>query len=184
MTEANELPNADKEALGSRLRKLREGISWTLGELSEVTKHLDPSGDGVSKVSISRYENGDSFPGYREIKLLAQAFAVPVASLFYGDVPDPYSGWDMSLDDYLRNVIRSVLIEEGVIEGESRADREHKQMLLLRSIQLRRKAISRDALDDEDKAERTRLDKAQQGELDRLALEADALPEKKSKKQK
>lgn len=181
MSEANDLPNQDKEALGSRLRKLREGISWTLGELSEVTKHLDPSGDGVSKVSISRYENGDSFPGYREIKLLAQAFAVPVASFFYGDVPDPYSGWDMSLDDYLRSVIKSVLIEEGVIEGESRADRENKQMLLLRSIQLRKKTISRDSLDDEDKTERARLNKLQEGELDRLAREADALVKKKQK---
>lgn len=181
MSEANDLPNQDKEALGSRLRKLREGISWTLGELSEVTKHLDPSGDGVSKVSISRYENGDSFPGYREIKLLAQAFAVPVASFFYGDVPDPYSGWDMSLDDYLRSVIKSVLIEEGVIEGASRADRENKQMLLLRSIQLRRKTISRDSLDDEDKTERARLNKLQEGTLDRLAREADALVKKKQK---
>jgi len=183
VTEVSDSSNPDKEALGDRLRKLREGLSWTLGDLSEVTKHIDPSGDGVSKVSISRYENGDSFPGYREIKLLAQSFAVPVASLFYGDVPDPYSNGELSLDDYLRGVIKSVLIEEGLVEGESRYDREHKQMLLLRSIQTRRKTISYKAKDDaEDKVERARLKKLADAELEHLAQEADKLFTKKPQK--
>ncbi|WP_157982606.1 helix-turn-helix domain-containing protein [Simplicispira lacusdiani] len=168
MNEADDLINPDKKALGARLRKLRESFSWTLGELSEATKHLDPTGDGISKVSISRYENGDSYPGYREIKLLAQAFAVPVSSLFYGDIPDPYAGWEMSLDDYLRSVIKSVLIEEGLIKGESRADREQKQMLALRAIQGRRRPIVLESLDEEDKAERTRLDEKAQSELEEL----------------
>lgn len=173
--------NTDKKALGARLKKLREGFSWTLGELSEATKQLDPTGDGISKVSVSRYENGDSYPGYREIKLLAQAFAVPVSSLFYGDIPDPYAGWEMSLDDYLRSVIKSVLIEEGVIEGESRADREQKQMLALRAIQGRRRAIIVEAPDEEEKAERARLDQKSKAELEEMTRKLSAQQGKKSK---
>ncbi|MFY3382807.1 helix-turn-helix domain-containing protein [Paracidovorax sp. MALMAid1276] len=179
MNDADDLINPDKKALGARLKKLREGFSWTLGELSEATKHLDPTGDGISKVSISRYENGDSYPGYRELKLIAQVFAVPVSSLFYGDIPDPYAGWEMSLDDYLRSVIKSVLIEEGVIEGESRASREQKQVLALRAIQARRRPISLETLDDEDKAEHARLKKDGWKKIEQLAKEVDAASQRK-----
>lgn len=181
MNEADDLINPDKKALGARLRKLRESFSWTLSELSEATKHLDPTSDGISKVSISRYENGDSYPGYREIKLLAQAFAVPVSSLFYGDIPDPYAGWEMSLDDYLRSVIKSVLIEEGLVKGESRADREQKQMLALRAIQVRRRPITLESLDEEDKAERARLDEKAQSELEELSKKLSRPPKPKPK---
>lgn len=71
MDEISESVNPEKHALGRRLKGLRENFSWTLSEISQATKQIDPEKEGVSKVSISRYENGDSFPGYREIKLLA-----------------------------------------------------------------------------------------------------------------
>ena len=119
MNEIDDAINPDKKALSLRLKGLREKFSWTLSELSKTTTQVDQLGDGVSKVSLSRYENGDSYPGYREIKLIAQAFGVSVIYLFYGDVPDPYGGsQELSLDEYLRSVIKEVLIEEGVIEGE------------------------------------------------------------------
>jgi len=181
VNEANDLTNPDKMALGARLKKLREGFSWTLGELSEATKQLDPTGDGISKVSASRYENGDSYPGYREVKLLAQTFAVPVSTLFYGDIPDPYAGWEMSLDDYLRSVIKSVLIEEGVIAGESRAAREQKQTIALRAIHGRRRAIIMESPDEEDKTERVRLDQKDESEFAALSKK---LSQPSSNKQK
>ncbi len=168
MSDVNDLINPDKKALGLRLKKLREGFSWTLGELSQATKNLDQSGDGISKVSISRYENGDSYPGYREIGLLAQAFAIPVSTLFYGDIPDPYAGWEMSLDDYLRSVIKSVLVEEGLVKGVSRAERESKQMLFLRSISERRLPITSEPLDEDDKIEKDRLRRKEDREFTKL----------------
>ena len=138
MDEINEAANPEKKALSRRLKGLRESFSWTLTELSQATKQVDPEKEGISKVSISRYENSDSYPGYREIRLLAQAFGVSVSFLFYGDVPDPYAGWEFSLDEYLRSVIKDVLIEEGLVEGESRAQKDHKKSLAIRAINMRR----------------------------------------------
>ena len=180
MNEPDDAVNPDKKALAMRLKGLREGLSWTLGELSQATKHIDPMSEGISKVSISRYENGDSYPGYREIKLLAQALGVSITFLFYGDVPDPYAGWEFSLDEYLRSVIKDVLIEEGLVNGESRAQREAKKMRAMSILQHRRSPLSVDALDDEDKVELAKREATKWDGLEKLAQEADALPAKKS----
>ena len=184
MDEISESINPEKHALGRRLKGIRESLSWTLGELSQATKQIDPEKEGVSKVSISRYENGDSFPGYREIKLLAQACGISISFLFYGDVPDPYAGWEFSLDSYLQSVIRDVLIDEGLIEGESRSQKEHKKTLALRAIRDRRGPIDLDALDDEDKRESATMEKERPNLLEKLAQAADALPVKRPVKKK
>ena len=134
MTQLKPSGSTEKHALGKRIKSLRENGTWTLGELSDATKRIDPEGEGVSKVSISRYENGDSFPGFRELKLLSQALGASITFLFYGETPDPYAGWNMSLDGFLRDLIRDVLIDEGLLAGESRADRERKQRIALRAI--------------------------------------------------
>src|ERR1700740_1616985 len=79
---------AEKAEVGRRIKQQRERHRWTLDELSQATKQIDPQQQGVSKVSISRYENADSYPGYREIKLIAQALGEPITHFFYGDRPD------------------------------------------------------------------------------------------------
>ena len=182
MDEISESINPEKHALGRRLKGLRETFTWTLGELSQATKHIDPEKEGVSKVSISRYENGDSFPGYREIKLLAQAFGVSITFLFYGDAPDPYAGWEFSLDEYLRSVIRDVLIDEGLVEGESRAQKEHKKMMALRAITKRREPLDISELDAEDRAEFEQNQRDIPKKLDELARQADQISKTPTKK--
>lgn len=134
-----EATDADKEEVGRRIKQARERHRWTLDELSQATKQIDPQQQGVSKVSISRYENADTYPGYREIKLIAQALGEPITTFFYGDRPDPYSGWKMSLDEYLRHIIRDVLIEEGVLPGVSIADKEHQKSEAQQTVNARRR---------------------------------------------
>jgi transcriptional regulator with XRE-family HTH domain len=138
------LQDEDKLEVGKRIKHLREEYDWTLDELSQATKHIDHLKVGVSKVSISRYENGDTYPGYREIKLIALALAKSVNYFFYGDRPDPYSGWTMSLDEYLRFIIKDVLIEEGLIEGATIRDEEIQKMRAMQGLSGRRKRFKPD----------------------------------------
>jgi transcriptional regulator with XRE-family HTH domain len=180
----NDAINPEKHALSRRLKGLRESFSWTLSDLSFATKQVDPAKEGISKVSISRYENGDSFPGYREIRLLAQAFGVSITFLFYGDVPDPYAGWEFSLDSYLRSVIMDVLIDEGVIEGESRSQREMKKSRALRALTLRRAEPieATDAPDEDDLKESERLKREAWERLQKGAEAIDRAPPKRALK--
>lgn len=184
MDDINDAINPEKHALGRRLKGLRESFSWTLSDLSFATKQVDPEKEGVSKVSISRYENGDSFPGYREIRLLAQAFGVSITFLFYGDVPDPYAGWEFSLDSYLRSVIMDVLIDEGVIEGESRSQREMKKSRALRALTLRRGELVEkfEPPDEEDIREGERLKREAWEQLKRDAEALENAPPKRALK--
>lgn len=183
MNEIDDAINPDKKALSLRLKGLREKFSWTLSELSQTTTQVDPLGDGVSKVSLSRYENGDSYPGYREIKLIAQAFGVSVSYLFYGDVPDPYGGsQELSLDEYLRSVIKEVLIEEGVIEGESKSDRYRRKRQAQLAISSRIRPIDKAKFDDEDRAEGANFQKKDWETLKKLAEEVTTAPTSKQRK--
>lgn len=179
MDEINDAINPEKKALSRRLKGLRESFSWTLTELSLATKQMDPEKEGISKVSISRYENGDSYPGYREMRLLAQAFGVSITFLFYGDVPDPYAGWEFSLDEYLRSVIKDVLIEEGLVEGESRSQREHKKSLAIRALNMRREPFE---LSAEEQNESNTLRSAALEKLGDMAKEIDKASAIKRKK--
>ncbi|GAC1609285.1 MAG: hypothetical protein NVS3B3_15540 [Aquirhabdus sp.] len=160
--------DSEKLELGKRIRKLREEHIYTLDQLSQITKQIDPLGDGISKVSISRYENGDSYPGYREIRLIAQAFAMPITSFFYGDKPDPFGEWNMSLDEYLRQIIKDELIENGLIEGRSIRQKEQDKTKLMRDVNLRRKPLS---LDSDPKEQKWVEDQKKQ-RLDQILLES------------
>jgi len=131
----------EKDELALRLKTLRERLGFTLSQASEATKQIDTRSEGVSKVSISRYENGGSFPGYRELRLLAQTYGVSVSFLFYGDRPDPFAGWEFSLDQFLSDLIDDRLIEHGLIEGESRYDREMRKMMAQSLINRRRQRL-------------------------------------------
>lgn len=138
MSDIDQPDNPEKDELALRLKEVREHLNLTLSQASEATKQIDVRGEGVSKVSISRYENGGSFPGYRELRLLAQTYGVAVSFLFYGDRPDPFAGWDFSLDQFLSDLIDDRLIEHGLIEGESRREREIRKMMALGAINRRR----------------------------------------------
>lgn len=186
MNESDDATNPDKKALATRLKGLREKFSWTLSELSQTTAQVDPMGDGISKVSISRYENGDSYPGYRELKLIAQAFGVSISYLFYGESPDPYGskGGEISLDAYLRNVIKEVLIEEGLIAGESKSDRDRKRRQAQLAISSRLHPISTDQFDDEDRLEAQRLKAKDLSELEQMVAKDSTSTKKAKTKQK
>jgi transcriptional regulator with XRE-family HTH domain len=170
VSDSDEIDNSDKKALGQRLRALRDGLNWTLAELSQATKQLDPQKEGISTVSISRYENADSYPGYRELKLFAQAFAEPIDVIFYGETLDPFKGWEFSLDDYLRKEIRDVLREEGLIAGDSRAQRELKKAMVQRSINSKRQPFT---YTESEKIEAQALKKVTLSKLKKAAKEID-----------
>jgi transcriptional regulator with XRE-family HTH domain len=161
---ASEQDDTEKAEVGRRIKQQRERHRWTLDELSQATKQIDPQQQGVSKVSISRYENADSYPGYREIKLIAQALSEPISHFFYGDLPDPHSGWRMSLDDYLRHIIKDVLIEEGVLPGQTMRDKELHKIDAQRAVNSRRQRFT-PSDDPADQAEKTAQEEQHRAEL-------------------
>lgn len=66
-----------------RLKTLRQSLDLTLDTASRLTKIAAPKGDGISRVTMSRYENGDFSPGLREPRILSMAFRMPLAWLAY-----------------------------------------------------------------------------------------------------
>jgi hypothetical protein len=67
-------------------------------------------------VAISRYETGASFPGYREIKLLAFALRTSVSSLIYARV-DPLETRH-SLDSMVYDIVMDILTAHGIIKND------------------------------------------------------------------
>lgn len=179
----SDVNDTEKMELGKRIKRLREDHIYTLEQLSQITKDIDPLGVGISKVSISRYENGDSYPGYREIRLIAQAFAMPITTFFYGDKPDPFGEWNMSLDEYLRHIIRDELMENGLIEGRSISQREYDKTVLMRDVNLRRRLIKPDSNPDERKWQKEQQEKMR-GKLLDEAIEIDKNIKKEAENRK
>lgn len=172
--------DSDKLEVGKKIRHVRDNFDWTLDELSEATKQIDPEGVGVSKVSISRYENGDSYPGYREIKLIALTLGCPVSYFFYGEKPDPYGDWHMSLDEYLRSIVRDELIEAGLVQGKSMREKESDKRQAMRTVAFRRKPLKRAELTPEEEEKKwARLE-----ELTREDITESAGRDEKEKKSK
>ena len=67
--------------LGARLRKFRKLKDWTQKELGERA--------GVDWKNISSYESGRLAPSKRTVKLLAEAFEVPVSELLADEPTQP-----------------------------------------------------------------------------------------------
>lgn len=64
-----------KKETGRRIRRAREGLDWTLADLSKHT-------DGVLSGSrISNYEQGLRLPGPQEARILGRALGISPASL-------------------------------------------------------------------------------------------------------
>src|ERR1700746_249437 len=66
--------------IGERLRELREGKSFSQGEIEKRT--------GLLRCYISRVENGHTVPAIETLEKMARALEVPLYQLFYeGDEP-------------------------------------------------------------------------------------------------
>ncbi|MFZ6675253.1 helix-turn-helix domain-containing protein [Undibacterium sp. Xuan67W] len=109
--ESGDFDNKKAEAIqcGLRIRRFRTSLTLTLDELSELTKMADPEGAGVSKVAISRYENADSLPGYREIKLLSHAMGVSITRFFYDD-EDPFGAVRPTIEEIVKEMVKQEMM--------------------------------------------------------------------------
>lgn len=125
----------DPEAkdLATRLKQARQRHLLTLEALSLVTKAVDPSGRGISRVSLSRYESGAD-PGARELRLLSQALRVPLAFLIYGGLgKDPMDDEMPALEDVLEKTIMRLLERQKFLPGPRLEGSPEYQALLERA---------------------------------------------------
>lgn len=112
--------SSEATEFGDNLRSRRQRWNLTLDAMSRLTKLVDPAGAGISRVALSRYENGDSLPGLREIKILSLALRTPLASLVYGDADDPMNfmspSIELVLQDLVADVVEATLERHGLIQ--------------------------------------------------------------------
>lgn len=123
---------AENIEFGNNLRRLRQNLDLTLDAMSRLTKLVDPAGVGISRVALSRYENGDSLPGLRELKILSHSTRFPLASIVYGHPYDPMDFTDEPLEllveDFVSGIVNATLRHHGLIpQGEPEGIRMTKQ---------------------------------------------------------
>lgn len=99
-----------------RLKTHRQTRELTLDQLSALTKGVDPAGNGVSRVALSRYENGASLPGLRELRLISFSLRRPLSSLIYGERIDPMSAYKLELEMRIRDAVLDSVMAEGLIK--------------------------------------------------------------------
>lgn len=104
------------------MRKYRERLGVTHEQLSQLTKALDPKGEGVSRVALSRYETGAALPGLRELRLIAVALRCPLSVLVYGQRTDPMLNYKLSLEMRIMDMVMGELTAEGLIKSEDDND--------------------------------------------------------------
>lgn len=130
----NSTVDRDSINFSERVKYMRSHLGLTLKALSLVTKVVDPHKQGISTVSISRYESGAE-PGMRELKLLSLAFFRPISYLVYGDSDDPMhhterhlASLDLLIDDMVASTVHSILENKGIIKTKKTIDlRDRKQ---------------------------------------------------------
>jgi len=103
-------------SVASYLKSARSHHDLTLEQLSKLTKEIDPAGVGVSRVALSRYENGASLPGLRELRLISFATRRPLAFLFYGERTDPMSSYRMELEMRITDTVMGQIDAQGLIK--------------------------------------------------------------------
>jgi transcriptional regulator with XRE-family HTH domain len=123
----------DDAFIASFLKSSRQRHELTLEQLSRLTKEIDPSGVGISRVALSRYENGSSLPGLRELRLLSFALRRPLSLLAYGEFTDPMSSYRIELEMRIMEVVNDHLTAEGLIKGDQSQDPESEQFKTLLS---------------------------------------------------
>lgn len=101
---------------GKRIKSHRQHLELTLDEFSRLTKLIDPNGEGISRVSLSRYENGTYAPGLRELKILSQSLRCPLSSLVYGDSYDPMNFFDPTIEEAIDAHVMKILVGQGLLE--------------------------------------------------------------------
>lgn len=129
----NSTADRDSKGFSERVKNLRTHLGLTLKALSLLTKVVDPDKQGISTVSISRYESG-SEPGMRELKLLSLAFYRPISFLIYGDSDDPMhfsqrhvASFDLLFDDMVAETVNSILVNKGIIEKDTAIDLRNRE---------------------------------------------------------
>lgn len=80
---AGKLP-APEKGLGERLRSAREQSGLSQLGLSELTKKLDPEGQGISRTVLTGYEKGTFLPGTRELRVLFDSLQLTPNFLILG----------------------------------------------------------------------------------------------------
>ena len=104
------------------MRSRRQDAGLTHEQLSRVTKAMDPTSEGVSRVALSRYETGASLPGMRELRLIALALRCPLSLLVYGQQNDPMLPYRLSLEMRIMEQVNDMISAEGIIKEESDND--------------------------------------------------------------
>ena len=126
----------DDAAVSRRLKTARQTRELTLEQLSALTKEVDPSGTGVSRVALSRYENGSSLPGLRELRLISFAVRFPLSTLIYGERTDPMSSYRLELEMRIMEVVVDLVTAEGLVKGgtEQAPAQDESYLSLLKQV--------------------------------------------------
>lgn len=106
----------DDKLVAESLKNSRQKRDLTLEQLSNLTKKIDPTGAGISRVSLSRYENGDSLPGLRELRLISFATRRPLSVLVYRERIDPMSSYKLELEMRITDTVMGSVTADGVIK--------------------------------------------------------------------
>ena len=120
------------DQVAQRLKSARQRFDLTLEQLSALTKSIDPTGAGVSRVALSRYENGATLPGLRELRLISFATRRPLSVLIYGERIDPMSSYKLELEMRIRDMVMDAVYVDGLVKDsvEHVADsEEHKRLV-------------------------------------------------------
>lgn len=125
---ADAVEDRDSINFSERLRQVRAVRGLTLKELSLITKAVDSTGQGVSTVSISRYESGAE-PGLRELRLLSLALRMSISYFVYGDSEDPMSpssrgmnNLELVFEDKVIEIVQHILERRGIVPQETIQD--------------------------------------------------------------
>lgn len=124
---------------GKRLLGVRQHRDLTLEQLSKLTKLLDPDEKGISRVALSRYENGTYQPGLRELKLLSWSLRWTLSSLVYGYGDDPMDFTEPNLNLVIEDKILEVLASMGLTKPTGYETQESKQWKKLVEIAKQKK---------------------------------------------
>jgi transcriptional regulator with XRE-family HTH domain len=109
--------DAPESLLGDRIRYARTNLGLKIEALSRLAKEYDVQGSGISPTSISRYESGESLPGLREFRLIAESLDVSMTWLLYGTVDQEAPGIsneDFALLVALRTFVGSMKEDAGI----------------------------------------------------------------------
>lgn len=113
------------------MRARRQARKLTLDQLSQLTKLIDPAGEGVSRVALSRYETGPTLPGLRELRLIAFSLRCPLSLLLYAEQSDPMNSYRLELEMRIMETVNNMVTAEGLIKNQAENEPENADYLAL-----------------------------------------------------